>query len=29
MEGQVVDWLVSQAKLEKKVTNFAELMNNP
>jgi trigger factor len=29
MEGQVVDWLVSQAKLGKKVTNFAELMNNP
>jgi trigger factor len=29
MEGQVVDWLVSQAKLEKKVANFAELMNNP
>ncbi len=28
MEGQVVDWLVSQAKLEKKATNFADLMNN-
>jgi trigger factor len=29
MEGQVVEWLVSQAKVEKKVTNFSELMNTP
>ena len=26
MEGQVVDWLVSQATLKEKVTNFSELM---
>jgi trigger factor len=27
LEGQVVDWLVSQAKLKKKATKFSELMN--
>jgi hypothetical protein len=29
MEGQVVEWLVSKAKLEKKATIFSELMNTP